>query len=105
VPTDAQRGYNLLTQSYTNVADFSDVCPVGGGTLDSKKFPDCPFSTPGLTLTNNRFFIDPNATAILQTGIIPRANSNTGCNSSIGSCYAAPVSLPPPRAAELVQRA
>jgi len=94
VPTDAQRGYNLLTQSYTNIADFSDVCPVGGGTLDSKKFPDCPFSTPGLTLTNSRFFIDPTATAILQTGIIPRANSNTGCNSSIGSCYVATVSLP-----------
>jgi hypothetical protein len=94
VPTDAQRGYNLVTQSYTNVADFSDVCPVGGGTLDSKKFPDCPFSTPGLTLTNNRFFIDPNATAILQSGLIPRANSNTGCNSSIGSCYVSTVSLP-----------
>jgi hypothetical protein len=94
VPTDAERGYNLLTQSYTDVADFSDLCPIGGGTLNSKKFPDCPFGTPGLTLTNSRFFIDPNATAILQTGIIPRANSNTGCNSSIGSCYVATVSLP-----------
>ena len=94
VPTDAERGYNLLTQSYTNIADFSDVCPVGGGTLNSKKFPDCPFTTPGLTLINNRFFIDPSATAILQSGLIPRANSNTGCNSSIGSCYVATISLP-----------
>jgi hypothetical protein len=94
VPTDAERGYNLLDQTYTNIADFSDVCPIGGGTLSSKKFPDCPFTTPGLTLINNRFFIDPNATAILQTGLIPRANSTTGCNSSIGSCYVATVSLP-----------
>jgi hypothetical protein len=94
VPTDAERGYNLLDQSYTNIADFSDVCPVGGGTLNSKKFPDCPFTTPGLTLANSRFFIDPVATAFLQTGLIPRANSTTGCNSSIGSCYVATVSLP-----------
>jgi len=94
VPTDAERGYNLLDQTYTNIADFSDVCPIGGGTLNSKKFPDCPFTTPGLTLTNNRFFIDPNATAFLQTGLIPRANSTTGCNSSIGSCYVTTVSLP-----------
>jgi hypothetical protein len=94
VPTDAERGFNQLDQTYTNIADFSDVCPVGGGTLNSKKFPDCPFSTPGQTLANNRFFIDPNATAILETGLIPRANSTTGCNSTIGSCYVATVSLP-----------
>jgi hypothetical protein len=101
VPTDAERGFNLLTQTYGNVADFNDVCPPAGGggsqTFSRAKFPDCPgvgsADHPG-TFFGNRFFIDPIGTAILKTGLIPRANADTGCNSSIGSCYVATASLP-----------
>src|SRR5260370_10343728 len=99
VPTDNERGYNLLTQSYANLADFNDVCPatpLGSYTSFSlSKYPDCPgrgTSSARQTFNHNQFFIDPTAKAILQTGLIPRANSTTGCNSSIGSCYVATVS-------------
>src|SRR5262249_40558113 len=99
VPTDAQRGYNILTQSYAPMADFSDVCPVtplGSFTSFSlTQFPDCPgkgTANTRQTFNDNRFFVDPTAQALLETGLIPRANSSVGCNSSIGSCYVATVS-------------
>lgn len=100
VPTDAERGYNILTQSFTQIADFSDVCPTGnGGTVFFKtaKYPDCPGEGYGGergSYANNQFFIDPNAMVYLQNGLIPRANASTGCVSSIGSCYVSAISLP-----------
>jgi len=90
VPTDAERGYNVASQSYTGIADFSDVCPGS---------PDCPENGQSGNYTNipnSQFPIDPTATAILKTGLIPRANANVvgACISSIDSCYVGSVSPP-----------
>ena len=96
VPTDAERGYNLLSQSYTNVADFTDVCGNTIGDLKiTSKYPDCPGQGHGggsSSFQNNQFYIDPNAKGYLQQGLIPRANASSGCTSSIGSCYVASIS-------------
>jgi hypothetical protein len=97
VPSDIERGYDPVMQTYTNVADFDDACPQGPGNfINLEQYPDCP--SQGSQPTNrgtypyNQFIIDPAAQALLETGIIPRANSMTGCNSSINSCYVAAVS-------------
>lgn len=74
VPSAAERG-----------GDFSDVCPMPGVNAPKSEYPDCPDGFPGVSQV---------ATAILNTGIIPYPNSNTGCNSTIASCYLADVSLP-----------
>src|SRR5262249_46108363 len=110
VPTDAQRGYNILTQSYAPMADFSDVCPVtplGSFTSFSlTQFPDCPgkgTANTRQTFNDNRFFVDPTTQALLETGLIPRANSSVACNSSIGSCYVATVSPKPSWRQELLK--
>src|SRR5208283_5205217 len=43
VPSDAERGYDPVMQTYTNVADFSDVCPqYGTGAFSLTQYPDCP---------------------------------------------------------------
>jgi hypothetical protein len=104
VPTDAERGYNLATQSYTNTADFSDVCPTteGGISFSTVQWPDCPGNGYGgtkSTFQNDQFYIDPNAKVLLQQGLIPRANADTGCTSTVGqsgvgSCYVGSVSPP-----------
>ncbi|HTD21220.1 MAG TPA: carboxypeptidase regulatory-like domain-containing protein [Terriglobales bacterium] len=88
VPSDAERGWNPVTQSYSSVADFSDVCPAivnAGETVDfdRSKFPDCPSqgtSNQRRTFTDNRFLIDPVASTLLKAGLVPRANSAVGCN-------------------------
>ena len=89
---------------------FGDVCPFAGPgqqvTFLRTQFPDCPQSHaagvgsfvdtfPGnqVTLPGSNTF-DPNAAILLNTGIIPAPTSNTGCNSSIASCYDAAVSTP-----------
>jgi len=87
VPSDAERGYNVASQSYTGIADFSDVCPDPHGTI-----LDCPgdgHTGNYFPFQNNQFPIDPNATAILKTGLIPRANATTGCvhTPGIDNCY------------------
>ena len=97
VPSDAERGYDPVMQSYTNVADFSDVCPAWGtGVFSQSQYPDCPsYGTttyPRGPFFQNQFLIDPAAEALLQTGLIPLPNSTSGCNSSINSCYLAAVS-------------
>jgi hypothetical protein len=99
VPTDAMRGYNLLTQSYAPLADFSQVCPAVSSfvTFSQAKYPDCPGqgqATVRQTFLGNQIPIDPVAAAILQSGLIPRANSTTGCNSTVESCYVTTVSPP-----------
>ncbi|MGB8260660.1 MAG: carboxypeptidase regulatory-like domain-containing protein [Terracidiphilus sp.] len=98
VPSDAERGYNLATKSYGNIADFSAVCPdSSGGTtrFSTASYPDCPGQGYGgtkYTYQNNQFYIDPNARALLQDGLIPRANATSGCVSSTGSCFVGSVS-------------
>ena len=90
--------------------DFSDVCPpLANGeitTFSRTKYPDCPSPYGNFTFINNQisyptpqdglgpFLINQNATAILNTGIIPLPNATTGCNSTGNSCYLADVSLP-----------
>lgn len=68
--------------------DFSDVCPYTASGQTSDSYPDCPHQGSG------RLTVTPAATAILNTGVIPPPNSNSGCNSTIGSCYLTDVSLP-----------
>jgi hypothetical protein len=95
VPSDAERGWNASGQSYGSIADFSDVCPPWPtSSFNQASYPDCPSmgTTTRQPFPANQFFIDPAAQAILQTGLIPRANSMTGCNSSIASCYVGSVS-------------
>jgi len=99
VPSDAERGFDPDTQTYGDIADFSDACPPWPtSTFSLTQYPDCPSlgstTSPREPFKHNQFFIDPAAQAILQTGLIPRANSTLGCNSSIQSCYVAAVSLP-----------
>ena len=97
VPSNAERGYDAVNQTYTNLADFSDVCPpAGSGAFHQEDYPDCPSSGtttyPRGGFQNNRFYIDPTAQAFLETGLIPLPNSTNGCNSSINSCYVGAVS-------------
>lgn len=95
--------------------DFSDVCPaVANGTTTTfsrAKYADCPDATLGglngtvpttfpsnqLTYNSNlnpSSTLNPNAVAILNTGIIPLPTATSGCNSSGSSCYNGEVSLP-----------
>jgi hypothetical protein len=94
--------------------DFSDVCPAlanGEETSFSRtQYPDCPDAQLGengadptpLTFLNNQLtypgnngvFLNPNALALLQNGIIPLPTATSGCNSTGSSCYLADVSLP-----------
>jgi Carboxypeptidase regulatory-like domain len=90
--------------------DFSDVCPpLANGeitTFSRTKYPDCPSPYGNFTFVNNQinyplpqdglgpFLLNQNATAILNTGIIPLPNATTGCNTTGSSCYLAEVSLP-----------
>ena len=98
VPSDQERGFDPISKTYGSIADFSDVCPPAtGGSFSLRAYPDCPSfgSTPSprVNFTNNQFIIDPAAQALLQSGIIPRANSNSGCNSTVSSCYTGSASL------------
>lgn len=85
--------------------DFNDVCPAYGSvsTVDSVAYPDCPTQSGGVPFEHNQLnyaavhpisALNRNAVALLNTGIIPFPNATSGCNSSIGSCYNADVSLP-----------
>ncbi len=82
--------------------DFSDVCPpaiyASFGqpipNLNRSKYPDCPALSNGNSAFLAGRSINRNAQAILDTGVIPYPNANSGCNSSIGSCYNVDVSLP-----------
>jgi hypothetical protein len=109
-PSDLQPNFNRGVPSLAERSgDFSDVCPPSTGSLlvvfPRAQYPDCPSSgtTSGLqnAFPNNKIagpgsgaLLDSNALAILNTNLIPLPNSNTGCNSSIGSCYNAVISVP-----------
>ena len=98
--------------------DFSDVCPAvanGAFTAFSRiQYPDCPDAElgevvgetePG-TFVNNQItyptnanvygntYLNQNALAILDSGVIPIPNATTGCNSTGSACYLADASLP-----------
>ena len=108
-PTDYNQAVPSLAERLGN---FSDVCPFAapgvnglpGAQVDFSrdKYPDCPQEAPDashagpppqyLTFPGNQVPIDPNANTLLGTNMIPLPNSNTGCNSSIGSCFDAAVS-------------
>jgi hypothetical protein len=105
-PTDYNQAVPSLAERSSN---FSDVCPftfpasngIPGtqAVFTKSKYPDCPginnsTSKVGtfLTFPGNVITIDPNATILLGTNVIPLPNSTTGCNSSIGSCFDAVVS-------------
>jgi hypothetical protein len=82
VPTNEERSGN-----------FSDVCPFapGNAVVDFQRanFPDCPafggaISGSGFrTFPGNQVSIDPRSSVLLNTGLIPAANSQIGCNSSL----------------------
>jgi hypothetical protein len=99
--------------------EFSDVCPtlVPGGSsvtyFSRAQYPDCPTITtvpadsaqPGLisTFANNTVPLNRNALLVLGTGMIPLPTETSGCNSTVGSCYNAEVSLPTYWREELVR--
>ncbi|MBT9331580.1 TonB-dependent receptor [Paracidobacterium acidisoli] len=96
VPTNAERSGN-----------FSDVCPTlvpgGSGTFNPVEYPDCPqggISAGGNGEPNVGSAVEVNYTseAVLNSGLIPQANSVNGCNTTNPSplyrCYVASVSPP-----------
>ena len=107
--------------------DFSDVCPAvpnGGFVAFSRaQYPDCPDAElgevqgetqPG-TFVNNQItypgnsnvygdtYLNQNAVAILNSGVIPLPNATTGCNTTGSACYLADASLPTYWREELVR--
>ena len=75
--------------------DFSEFCPPPGSPADLKAYPHCPyFASADVTYADGfkRDRGDANMFAILGTGLIPAANSQGGCNSSVNLCYVASVS-------------
>ena len=119
-PTDYNQAVPSLAERAGN---FSDVCPfatpgVNGGpgatvNFNRAKYPDCPGIPVGEvqpgqsgcpiqvlpcqifeTYPGNQLPIDPNAQLLLNTSIIPAANSTIGCNTTAAnaSCFDAAVS-------------
>ena len=89
---------NLQTNPGTGVVyqdfDFSDVCPLAGGTFVRKQYPDCPSVSPGsspgtliplphLQGVSASVSVDKNALAILNSNLIPLPNAPFGCNFSV----------------------
>jgi hypothetical protein len=108
-PPDFPQSFNQAVPSAAERAGiFNDVCPTsgpvattGGFLFKKSAYPDCPETQSPPTLNGQATGYPGNivpvtsfATAILNTGLIPQANSTTGCNSTIGSCYVASVSTP-----------
>ena len=89
VPTMAERS-----------GDFSDVCqPLGPGQTPgspSAAYPDCPLGGNARQYVGPTVPVDYISQAILNTGLIPKPNSSSGCNSTTPSplphCYVASVS-------------
>jgi hypothetical protein len=95
---------NLQTNPGTGVVyqdfDFSDVCPLGGGTFVRAQYPDCPSVSPGgaagtliplphLQGVLGSVSVDKNALAILNANLIPLPNAPYGCNFSVANFDAA----------------
>ena len=105
-PTDFNQAVPSVAERAGN---FSDVCPYAAAGVNGEQgfqavftrsqYPDCPgisnsASKVGtfLTYPGNIIPIDPNAAALLSTNVIPFPTATSGCNSSVGSCFAATVS-------------
>jgi hypothetical protein len=99
VPTDSERD-GVGNEGY---GDFSDVCPgpVPGATpsLDLTKYPDCPhygLDNSGQPIARPAISRGYLSSSILNTGLIPRANAVTGCNTTnptgLPRCYIASIS-------------
>ncbi|WP_263360151.1 TonB-dependent receptor [Acidicapsa ligni] len=84
--------------------DFSDVCPVpvpgAPITFSPSAYPDCP-QVPqggGAIGIGRNVRVDYTSQAILNSGLIPQANSTSGCDSTnpspLAHCYVASVSPP-----------
>lgn len=100
--------YNQAVPSNAERAGiFNDVCPTsgpvaagGGFTFKQAAYPDCPiYNFTGVAgqvvgYAGNVVPVTSFAQAMLTTGLVPQANSPTGCNSTIGSCYNTTVSPP-----------
>jgi len=83
---------------------YVDVCPTPvPGSLNHFRlsdYPDCPYYNDQFIAGQYKPVTDvglnPTAAAILSTGIIPQANSNSGCNTTnttgFNKCYVATVS-------------
>jgi hypothetical protein len=92
VPSDEERS-----------GDFADVCPYAPSGVEvtflRANFPDCPQLHPTgtgaylYTFPGNQVPVDPNATLIMNS-LIPPPTGDTGCNSTIASCYDEAVSTP-----------
>ncbi|HXM11762.1 MAG TPA: TonB-dependent receptor [Terriglobales bacterium] len=95
---------NLQTNPGTGAVyqdfDFSDVCPLGGGTFVRAQYPDCPSVSPGgaagtliplphLQGVLGSVSVDKNALAILNANLIPLPNAPYGCNFSVANFDAA----------------
>jgi hypothetical protein len=95
---------NLQTNPGTGAVyqdfDFSDVCPLGGGTFVRAQYPDCPSVSPGGTPGTliplphlqgvlGSVSVDKNALAILNANLIPLPNAPYGCNFSVANFDAA----------------
>lgn len=109
-PQEFNQGVPSIEERYGNFADVCPFAPTGVEVYFKRStFPDCPASglsgsigyyltCPGNQLTPTSTMpsctLDPNAVALLNTGVIPLPNSTTGCNSSIRSCYDFADSLP-----------
>ncbi|HME13024.1 MAG TPA: carboxypeptidase regulatory-like domain-containing protein [Candidatus Acidoferrum sp.] len=96
------RGVPSLAERQGN---FNDVCPksLSPAEFARSAYPDCPSTginqinpaTGGplfATYAQNNVPIDPVAQAILDAGLIPLANSTSGCNTPTHSCFNATVS-------------
>jgi len=92
VPTAQERGVGVTCAAGGDCGDFSDVCPfVGAGapttTIDRRLYPDCPslgvVGGSPVTFPQNQIPINPTASTLLSTGMIPFANAPAGCNSSL----------------------
>ena len=111
-PTDFNQAVPSLTE---RGGDFSDVCPStisqpgapNENPLNRGRFPDCPIVNqssnfpylggnqlvqPGAPGFSSSSGIDRNAAILLASNLIPLPTSNSGCNSTTGSCYNASVS-------------
>src|ERR1035438_6943403 len=75
--------------------DFSDVCPLSGGSFQRSQYPDCP-SVASLgagqlvplvqlqgPLTLGSVSVDKNAATMLGANLIPLPNAPYGCNLSL----------------------
>jgi len=86
---------NLKTNAATGAVyqdfDFSDVCPLFGGTFSRQKYPDCPSlqSVGGSPIPANHLElgfesgVNKNAIAILNSNLIPLPNAPNSCNFSL----------------------